>query len=616
MAQQYYGLLTNIGLAKLAAAAAGGGVLSLSTMGFGDGGGAETAPAKTNTALVNERYRAPVVEKYPHPTNPSILYVEGVIPSGIGGWTMREAGIFDSAGDLIVIAKPPAMDVALISEGASTEGIVRLPLVFESLDAVQLLIDPTVVLATQGWVLDRLLSRPFITVDSITTAAPPAAPAAHSLYVVPTGATGAWAAQVGKLAYFQGGWIYRDGPAGKIVAASDTGKYWRRTAAGWVEWVASEAAAGLVELATAAEVRAGTDSQRAVTPAGVARASQEGGWNFAVAGGTANALTATLAPMLLAHSAGMGLRLKITATNTGAATLNAGPGALPIVTQRGQAVNAGDLPAGAIATLVCTGTAWMMAGAAYSEFRWRLRSDLTLYTSPTGNDANDGLTPASAMREINGALLKAMQQYDSSGRLITIVAADGSYGPVYADRMGASRVQISGNYGSPAACVIAGGTGDPVTAISGSVLDIGGFRLTGTGAMIASSSATIRFSNLDFSNGASLGQNYATYGGTIIAVGDYLISAGAQQHVTAGPGGVFVSTGRTATLSNAPAFWGQFANANGGFIGANGMTFMGTGATGQRYNANMGGSIFVGGAGANYFPGNTSGGVSSGGIYA
>lgn len=478
MSQLYYGLVTATGLAKLAASAAGGPSLTLSTMAFGDGGGAEVAPTTAASALVNERYRAMLVEKYPHPTNPSILYVEGIIPPGVGGWTMREAGIYDAAGDLIVIAKTPALNVALISEGASTEGVVRLPIIFDSASSVQILVDPTVLLATQGWVLERVLTRPFITVDSATTAAPPANPPSHALYRIPAGATGAWVGHDHKLAYYASGWRFYTAPVGKRIAASDTGKVYRRVAAGWEElWVEDEvkniltksgivappgsglrlteavrsgalnyavaagtanavvatldpalaanvagmrlcikmasantgaatlnAGAGALPIrqrggadvaagawqandllwvtctgtawqvdvvgpsfATLAEMLAAAATNRAGAPDTVSRASQWGVWNYAAAGGTENAITAVLTPPLAAHVAGMAIRVKIATTNTGPATLNAGPGHLPIVTLRGEAVSASDLPAGAVVELVCTGAAWMLVGQAYSE---------------------------------------------------------------------------------------------------------------------------------------------------------------------------------------------------------------------------------------------------------
>ena len=347
MSQKYYALVTDKGLTKLRAAAQGVGALTLSHMAFGDGNGSETAPGTSATALVGERYRTSLSDKRPHPSNPSILYVEAIIPPGIGGWTLREAGIYDSDGDLIVIAKTPSMDVALLSEGASTEGLVRLPLVFESAQDVEFLIDPTVLLATQAWVIERIISRPFVTVESITATAPPAVPASHALYVVPTGATGAWAGKTHQMAYWHGSWLFAAAPVAKVVGTSDTGKYWRRTATGWVEFTGSETEPGFTQFATVAEHKAGALTSKATHPAGVATNVQSGTWSYAVASGTANALTASLTPALEAYTPGLEIRFVPSAVNTDSATLKVGSlAALPIVRNGGYPLRAGDLKAG------------------------------------------------------------------------------------------------------------------------------------------------------------------------------------------------------------------------------------------------------------------------------
>ena len=362
MSQKYYGLVTDKGLAKLRAAAQGVGALTLSYMAFGDGSGSETAPSTTATALVGERYRTPLSDKRPHATNPSILYVEAIIPPGIGGWTLREAGIYDSDGDLIVIAKTPSMDVALLSEGASTEGLVRLPLVFESAQDVEFLIDPTVLLATQSWVIERIISRPFITVESITLTAPPAAPAQHALYVVPANATGAWAGKTHQMAYWHGAWLFADAPKAKVVGTSDTGKYYRRAAPGWAEFLGDETTPGFLQLATDAEHKAGVRRDLATHPAGVAANVQGGQWNYAVASGTANALTASLTPALEAYTPGLVLHILTSATNTGTATITIND-LPPVAIKRlgGAALQSGDLPANTPVALVYDGTSFQVA---------------------------------------------------------------------------------------------------------------------------------------------------------------------------------------------------------------------------------------------------------------
>lgn len=130
------------------------------------------------------------------------------------------------------------------------------------------------------------------------------------------------------------------------------------------EVLATETASGTVELAAAAEVTAGTDLNR---PAAVGRMSdviQSGAWLYAVAGGTANALTATYTPGPPVTD-GMVLQLKIVSTNTGPATLAVNGGAATNIVGFGNtALNAGDLRAGDIVEIVRSSAlgAWVYRG--------------------------------------------------------------------------------------------------------------------------------------------------------------------------------------------------------------------------------------------------------------
>lgn len=338
-------------------------------------------------------------------------------------------------------------------------------------------------------------------------------------------------------------------------------------------------------------------------------------------GGTVNALTATLAPAPASYAAlaGAPFRIKITSANTAdSPTINLNSlGAIGFVTPKGTALKTGDLPAGAILDFICTGTAMMLVGPAISDYRQRLSGDITLYVSPSGNDANDGLTVGTAVRQIQQALNLATNVYDTAGKTVTISIADGTYSGIAADRMGSARVNLVGNGTTPSNVVVAGGTGSPLSAVRNSVLSIYGMRVTGALPVQVSSSSTLTIAGqVDFANGNSgNSQVYVTYGGTVVATGPYIISSGAVQHVTAGTLGSFISSGVGVTLTGTPNFSGQFVQANFGFIGMDGMTFTGS-ATGQRYSANNNGVIYVAGAGASYFPGSISGSTSNGGIYA
>ncbi|SEL39356.1 hypothetical protein SAMN04515666_103612 [Bosea lupini] len=90
----------------------------------------------------------------------------------------------------------------------------------------------------------------------------------------------------------------------------------------------------------------------------VFRAVRQFGGEYYVAGGSANALTITpgLAFANNAQMIGVPIRVKIAATNTGAATLNT----LPIVRQDGTALRKNDLLAGDIREMYFDGTSWRL----------------------------------------------------------------------------------------------------------------------------------------------------------------------------------------------------------------------------------------------------------------
>jgi len=86
--------------------------------------------------------------------------------------------------------------------------------------------------------------------------------------------------------------------------------------------------------------------------------------NYRAASGTVNALTVTLDPVPATHDVRF-LIVTPATTNTGAATLNDGAGALPIKNPLGADVAAGDIVAGIPFAALCTGTIWVHLGAGF-----------------------------------------------------------------------------------------------------------------------------------------------------------------------------------------------------------------------------------------------------------
>jgi hypothetical protein len=116
--------------------------------------------------------------------------------------------------------------------------------------------------------------------------------------------------------------------------------------------------------------------------------------------------------------------------------------------------------------------------------------------------------------------------------------------------------------------------------------------------------------------GACSGRHiYVGYGGLCHAQGNYAITGGAINHAYSYFGSRIVLSNRTVTISNNPAFT-QFVNSNqGSVLVGYSMTFNG-GATGYRYYVGNNATIVTNGGGASFFPGDTAGVETSGGVYA
>ncbi|EPA4296068.1 phage tail protein [Escherichia coli] len=156
MSTKFYTLLTDIGAAKLASAAALGVPLKITHMAVGDGGGVLPTPDAKQTALVNEKRRAALNMLYIDQQNRSQIIAEQVIPENEGGWWIREVGLFDESGALIAVGNCPESYKPQLAEGSGRTQTVRMVLITSSTDNITLKIDPAVVLATRKYVDDKI----------------------------------------------------------------------------------------------------------------------------------------------------------------------------------------------------------------------------------------------------------------------------------------------------------------------------------------------------------------------------------------------------------------------------------------------------------------------------
>ncbi|EPA6504399.1 phage tail protein [Escherichia coli] len=157
MATKYYALLTNVGAAKLANATALGEQVEITQMAVGDGNGALPTPNPAQTALVHELRRAPLNTLTIDPVNTNQIIAEQVIQEDVGGWWIREIGLYDSDGDMIAVANCAETYKPLLQEGSGRMQVIRVILIVSSTQAVTLKIDPSVVLATRQYVDDQII---------------------------------------------------------------------------------------------------------------------------------------------------------------------------------------------------------------------------------------------------------------------------------------------------------------------------------------------------------------------------------------------------------------------------------------------------------------------------
>jgi hypothetical protein len=154
---QYYTLVTDVGLAKLANAASLNKKVAITTVAVGDGGGNPVTPSSSMTSLVNQVWSGPVTRYETDPNNPTQLVIEGYIPADVGGWTIREVGIFDADGDLIAVGNYDDTNKPAIGGGLVRDLLLRTVIELGNYAGqVTIEIDPAIVLASRQWVDEEL----------------------------------------------------------------------------------------------------------------------------------------------------------------------------------------------------------------------------------------------------------------------------------------------------------------------------------------------------------------------------------------------------------------------------------------------------------------------------
>lgn len=156
MAALYHSLFTEKGLALLRESIQNGTKLGITHMSFGDGGGMLPTPDATFTHMVNEVYRVALNRLAPSRENPNWLEADGVIPSAVGGFNIREVGLW--AGNVMVAyANYPPTYKPSGDQGTAQIKSIRIVLQIDNTANFELKIDASIVMATIQSVEDAKL---------------------------------------------------------------------------------------------------------------------------------------------------------------------------------------------------------------------------------------------------------------------------------------------------------------------------------------------------------------------------------------------------------------------------------------------------------------------------
>lgn len=230
--QRYFTLLTDTGKFKIAKAAADKGEVKFSHFAIGDGGGQEVNPTPNQTALVHEVWRAQLDSVEIDPKNPAAVIINAIIPHNVGGFWMREFGLFDVDGDMLAVVKPAPYYKATSAEGQLEDVFYEFQLVIGEQAQVVVLVDPSILWATRDYVETRripawqLINTPWLPVKALNVATPPSSNNQGDTYVIPAAAKGDWKDKTGQLAEWNGqNWNFYEAPDGHGIGLPDGSIY-------------------------------------------------------------------------------------------------------------------------------------------------------------------------------------------------------------------------------------------------------------------------------------------------------------------------------------------------------------------------------------------------------
>jgi hypothetical protein len=159
------GIWTQYGLEKAGQLLAEGKKIKFTHAAVGSGGGGLPVVKPSQTELVSEEWRGAVNGVMINPEDPTDVIVSMVLPLNVGGFWVREWGVFDEDGGLVAVGPHDEMRKSAISSGQASEFLERFHLPVANADTQVNLSVASQALATQDWVKGQIGAHNAVKLD-------------------------------------------------------------------------------------------------------------------------------------------------------------------------------------------------------------------------------------------------------------------------------------------------------------------------------------------------------------------------------------------------------------------------------------------------------------------
>lgn len=140
---KYGTIITAVGIAKFASGILNGTRVNIVSAAVGDGGGSYYLPTSDQTALKNECWRGEIAYARLADSSDNIIDIKFIVPADVGGFTIREAALFDAGGDMIAVCNTPDAEKVPLIDGVSFPLTMVMHIIVKDASVVSFSVNPS-----------------------------------------------------------------------------------------------------------------------------------------------------------------------------------------------------------------------------------------------------------------------------------------------------------------------------------------------------------------------------------------------------------------------------------------------------------------------------------------